>query len=184
MKHILTSLFCLCIIFSSLGFAESVERQAAGSELNFVRSNTVAENSIPNIFRPIGNWFKRIFGKGRESVKEYTSPIVKNINLNQSVITAKCSSLNSPLFNSCSKNQSVEILVEVLTEGSDPNNVFSYVYKVSGGKIIGKVAKVVWNLSDVKPGIYMINAGVDDGIGVVGKGVTEEVKVVECPNCK
>ena len=105
--------------------------------------------------------------------------------MSQIEIITKCSSPKSLLSNSCSsKSQLIDVSVEVLDEGSDPNNVLSYVYKVSGGEIIGKGAKVMWDLSGVKAGIYTINAGVDDGIGVFGKGVTKEIKVIECADCQ
>lgn len=176
MKNILSLLFCLCLIFSSLSFAKSAEQQTMKNELNFVSSKIVAENSIPDIFRPIGNWFKRIFGKKREPY-EPPPPSVKNLTLSQIEVIATCSTNN----NACSDNaQSIEIS----TESSDPeDNVLTYVYQVSGGKIIGKGAKVVWDLSGVKPGTYTIIAAMDDGCGGCGKTVTKEIKVIECPNC-
>ena len=42
----------------------------------------------------------------------------------------------------------------------------------------------MWDLSGIKAGIYITNAGVDDGIGVFGKGVTKEIKVIECADCQ
>ncbi len=176
MKNILTLLFCFCIVFSSFGFAESTKQQAAKSELNFVSSKTIAENEIPNIFRPIGNWFKRLFGKKREPY-EPPPPSVKNLTLSQIEVMATCSTNN----NVCSNNaQSIEIS----TESSDPeDDILTYVYQVSGGKIIGKSAKVVWDLSGVKSGTYTIIAAMDDGCGGCGKTVTKEIKVIECPNC-
>lgn len=58
-----------------------------------------------------------------------------------------------------------------------------YDYKVSGGKIIGQGANVVWDLSGVKPGTYTITAAVDDGCGLCGKSIIRTVVVKECPNC-
>ena len=42
----------------------------------------------------------------------------------------------------------------------------------------------MWDLSGIKAGIYITNAGVDDGIGVFGKEVTKEIKVIECADCQ
>lgn len=60
--------------------------------------------------------------------------------------------------------------VSVTTTSVDPEyDVLTYFYKVSGGKIIGTGAKVVWDLSGVKAGTYTITAAVDDGCGLCGK---------------
>ncbi len=104
-------------------------------------------------------------------------PDVTNLILNQTEIIAACST-NS---NACSgDNRSIE----VSTEAIDPeNDVLLYDYVVSGGKIVGQGAKVVWDLSKVKPGTYTITAAVEDGCGVCGKTITKEVKVAACADC-
>jgi hypothetical protein len=74
--------------------------------------------------------------------------------------------------------------IEVLTDTFDPeNDVLIYAYFITGGKIVGKGAKVAWYLSDVVPGIYTITAGADDGCGFCGQTMTKEIKVVECADC-
>ena len=176
MKRILVSIFCLCVFFSSLCFAESSERRDENAQSSFAISKTFANNEFPNIFRPIGNWFKRIFGKKREPY-EPPFPSVINLTLSQTEVIATCPVNN----NACSNNaQSIEIS----TESSDPeDDILVFLYQISGGKIIGKGAKVVWDLSGLKPGTYTIIAAMDDGCGGCGKTVTKEVKVIECPNC-
>ncbi|MDQ3132091.1 MAG: hypothetical protein M3Q99_15185 [Acidobacteriota bacterium] len=73
--------------------------------------------------------------------------------------------------------------ISVTTEASDPeNDVLTFNYTVSGGKIVGQGAKVVWDLWGVKPGIYTITAGVDDGCGVCGATVTKTITVKEFYN--
>ena len=102
---------------------------------------------------------------------------VTNLILSQNEIVASCSSSNS-----CSDKSQ---LIKVRTEMADPeNDVVTYIYEISGGEIVGVGARVIWDLSSVKPGTYRITAGVDDSCGVCGKTVTKEVKVVECPDCK
>jgi hypothetical protein len=64
------------------------------------------------------------------------------------------------------------------------DDVLTFEYKVSGGKIIGKGERVLWDLSDVKPGTYTITATVDDGCGFCGKPLTKVVTVSECSDCK
>lgn len=68
--------------------------------------------------------------------------------------------------------------ISVLTTAIDPeNDVLTYNYKVSAGRIIGRGWEVTWDLTDVAPGTYSITVGVDDGAGVVGKTVTKTVVV-------
>ena len=64
------------------------------------------------------------------------------------------------------------------------NDVMNYDYKISGGKIVGQGANVVWNLTGVQPGTYTITAGVDDGAGINGQTKTQTVVVRQCPNSK
>lgn len=68
--------------------------------------------------------------------------------------------------------------IGVTTTAVDPeNDPLVYVYIVSGGKIIGEGAKVVWDLSGMASGKYTITAGVDDGCGLCGATVTKTVVV-------
>lgn len=76
-------------------------------------------------------------------------------------------------------------IIKVFTKAIDfENDVLTYNYKVSGGKIIGYGENVIWDLSGVKAGTYMIKISVDDGCGFCGKSMTKTVVVKECPNCK
>lgn len=68
--------------------------------------------------------------------------------------------------------------ISVVTTAVDPeNDVLTYNYKVTGGKIIGTGARVVWDLTGVPAGTYTIMVGVDDGAGIAGKTVTKTVIV-------
>ena len=183
MKKILTLLFCLCIVFSSFGFVKSAEQQTAKSELTFVSTKAVVENEFPNIFRPIGNWFKKLFGNKQKNgyCPPNAPPIINNVTLSVSEILKEYSTQKSIQNNSCS---GVDKTISVSTIAQDDeNDVLVYYYEVSGGKIIGRGSKVTWDLSDVKPGTYTITVGADDGAGIEGRTVTKEIKVIECPNC-
>lgn len=71
--------------------------------------------------------------------------------------------------------------VSVTTTAVDPeNDVLTYNYTVSGGRIVGTGANVSWDLSGVAPGTYTITAGVDDGCGLCGKTQTQTVTVEPC----
>ena len=68
--------------------------------------------------------------------------------------------------------------IDVLTSVGNPNNdILTYSYTVTGGRIIGTGAKVRWDLTGVRPGTYTITAGVDDGCGLCGATVTKTVVV-------
>lgn len=68
--------------------------------------------------------------------------------------------------------------ISVSTTHVDPEgDVVTFNYFISGGKIIGQGAKVVWDLSGVKAGTYKITAAVDDGCGFCGKFITKTVVV-------
>ena len=68
--------------------------------------------------------------------------------------------------------------ISVTTTATDPeNDVLTYNYTISGGRIIGRGSKVVWDLTSIRAGTYTITVGVDDGQGVVGRTVTKTVVV-------
>jgi len=102
---------------------------------------------------------------------------VTNLNLSQTEITAICN-----VETSSQKFSDKELKILISVSAVDPeNDVLTYQYSISGGKIIGQGANVVWNLSGVKAGTYTITAVVDDGSGPSGKFMTKTVVVKECP---
>jgi len=69
-------------------------------------------------------------------------------------------------------------LVTVTTTAVDPeNDVLTYNYTVTAGKIRGTGAKVIWDLNGISPGTYSITVGVDDGCGICGQTKTRTVAV-------
>ncbi|MGI8669275.1 MAG: hypothetical protein ACR2J3_05410, partial [Aridibacter sp.] len=73
--------------------------------------------------------------------------------------------------------------VSLTTNATDPeNDVLTYNYTVSGGRIVGQGSNVSWDLAGVQPGTYTVTVGVDDGCGVCSPTVTETVTVENC-NC-
>lgn len=66
--------------------------------------------------------------------------------------------------------------VLIIVNALDPeNDVLTYNYKVSAGRIVGVGAKVTWDLSGQGPGTYTIICAVDDGIGFRGRYVTKSI---------
>lgn len=71
-----------------------------------------------------------------------------------------------------------EILVR--TTAIDPeNDVLTYNYTVTDGKIIGSGSEVIWDLTDVQPGIYGIAVGTDDSCGICGQTKSRKILVKE-----
>jgi hypothetical protein len=66
----------------------------------------------------------------------------------------------------------------LVTTATDPeNDVLTYKYFVSGGKIIGSGSKVVWDLSGAENGSYTVTTAVDDGCGFCGKYLKKSVTI-------
>ena len=170
MKKILILTFCICFVFSSSVLADYTDQRY------FANQKHNRKNDFPNIFRPIGNLIKRIFGK-KQTISVCYRAGVKNVILSQKEVVSICSN------DSCyDKSQVIEVLTEPLPSPY-PDEILTYKYEVSGGKIIGEGAKVAWDLSGVKAGKYTITASVDDGCGFCGRTMTEIITVLECPNC-
>jgi hypothetical protein len=105
---------------------------------------------------------------------------VTDLVLSAEEITADCAgkTQNKKLLEKFNK-------ISVQTVAVDPeNDVLTYQYTVSGGKIVGQGANVVWDLTGAAPGTYTITAGVDDGCGICGRTKTQTIVVKRCPNIK
>lgn len=172
MKTLNLSLFLyLFLTLSSLSYAEGNLKISATKP-----PTAILHNDFPNIFRPIGNFFKRIVGIKPKYIYCPPPASVRNLTLSKTEIG------NCLGNTSCSETNH---LIQILTEtNQDKDAVVTYVYEVTGGKIIGKGAQVEWDLSNEKTGIYKITAWIDDGCGYCGQSVTKEIKVVECADCQ
>lgn len=66
----------------------------------------------------------------------------------------------------------------VLVDAKDPeNDILTYRYSTSAGKIIGTGQKVVWDLTEAPSGTYKLTAAVDDGCGICGKYISRTVVI-------
>ena len=105
---------------------------------------------------------------------------VTGLTLSDNEIVLGCPAGSTAPEGQCSDSTSVT----VTTTATDiENDVLTYNYTVSGGRITGTGANVTWDLGGVQAGTYTITSGVDDGCGLCGQTKTETVKVVPCPNC-
>ncbi len=108
-------------------------------------------------------------------------PNVDNLTLSESTVYLPC----APGTRSTSGGCSDEMMVNATTAATDPeNDVLTYEYTVSGGRIVGQGSNVNWDLSGVRPGTYTITAGVNDGCGICGQTKTQTITVADCPDCK
>lgn len=105
---------------------------------------------------------------------------VDSVALGDTVITLPCPPGTQSRSGGCNDNRTIS----VVTRASDPeNDVLTYNYTVSGGRIVGTGANVQWDLSSAQTGTYTIVTGVDDGCGVCGKTDTQTIRVEACPDC-
>ena len=106
---------------------------------------------------------------------------VTDLTLSKTAINLGCPAGQRSESGTCSDDMSVN----VSTTAVDPDNdVLTYSYTVSGGRIVGQGANVNWDLTGATPGSYTITAGVDDGCGICGQTQTRTINVQNCPDCK
>ena len=128
----------------------------------------ISDSSFPKIYRPFISIFRRIF-PGRKSSVECYSADVTAISLSAVEVRKDAS----------------ETKIGVSTTAIDhEGDLLTYKYTVTGGKIIGTGANVVWDLSGIAPGPYFITAAVDDGCGFCGRTFTRKVEVLKCAGCQ
>lgn len=158
---------------------------AGGGCVPLVINNTV--NGVPAGFQlsndPHGYIAQFFIGKRDKRLAEIENKPaqVDSVTLGDTVITLPCPPGRRSKSGQCNDNRTVS----VSTRASDPeNDVLTYNYTVSGGRIVGTGANVSWDLSSAQPGTYTITTGVDDGCGVCGKTDTQTIRVEECPDCE
>jgi len=106
---------------------------------------------------------------------------VTNLTLSDTEIRLPCPAGTTSTSGSCNDSTSVT----VATTATDvENDVLTYNYTVSGGRIVGTGANVQWDLSGSPAGTYTITAGVDDGCGLCGQTQTRTITIAECGDCR
>lgn len=148
------------------------------------RTVTTAWTGMPPGFTPSENphgyivqaWFGRRDKRAEEVVNQFAN--VNSVTLSDTTITLGCPPGRVPREGTvCNDATSIS----VSTSASDPeNDVLTYNYTVSGGRIVGTGANVSWDVSGLAPGTYTITAGVDDGCGLCGQTKTETITIAEC----
>lgn len=126
------------------------------------------------------------FWVGRRNLRagpiENKPPSVDSVTLDKTTITLPCPPGQSSRSGAC---PDASRQISVRTVASDPeNDVLTYNYTVSGGRVVGTGANVTWDLSGAQTGTYTITTGVDDGCGVCGKTDTKTITIRNCPDCE
>ena len=128
-------------------------------------------------------WIAQFFiGRRNPRLAEVTNQFanVTALTVSDSTITLPCPAGFVPAGGATCNDATT---VTVTTTAVDPeNDVLTYNYTVSGGRIVGTGANVSWDLSGLQPGTYTITAGVDDGCGLCGQTQTRTITVENC-NC-
>ena len=77
--------------------------------------------------------------------------------------------------------ESPDMLVGVSVKASDlENDVLTFAYFASAGKIVGKGERVQWDLTEADSGTHTLIVAADDGNGLLGRTVTRQVTIQEC----
>lgn len=175
MRKIGLLIFFIYFAFSSALFAHGSVNQRHERFSISIRAKT----GSPNPFRKMKRWVKRLFGMGGYICILRPANVDKLILSHTEVVWELENSENR------SGSPAESPLIQVTTIGSDPeNDVLTYNYVVSAGKIAGAGPNVVWDLTGVNPGSYTITAGVNDGCGVCGMTQTRRIEISSCRTCQ
>jgi hypothetical protein len=148
------------------------------------RTITTTWTGVPPGFQtssdPHGYIVQAFFGRRDKRQDEVINQFanVNSVTLSDTTITLGCQPGFRPREGTtCNDSSSIS----VATSATDPeNDVLTYNYTVSGGRIVGTGANVSWDVSGLAPGTYTITAGVDDGCGLCGKTQTQTITIAEC----
>lgn len=134
-----------------------------------------SENPHGYIFQ---TWIGRRNKRLEDKVNQWAN--VTALNLSNTTIKLPCPA-GTRSENTCDDSTTIN----VSTTAVDPeNDVLTYNYTVSGGRIVGEGANVQWDLSGLGKGSYTITAGVNDGCGLCGETKTQTVTIEDCEGCK
>ncbi len=164
------SIFIPCRVGQTVGCPQTIVSTFRGVPAGFQESSD-----------PHGYIFQAWVGRRNKRAEaiENKPADVTGVALTNSTITIACPpGYRSP--SGCSDNRTVG----VTTSAVDPeNDVLTYNYTVSGGRVVGSGSKVDWDLSGAQEGTYTITTAVNDGCGVCGKTDTRTVTVKKCDDC-
>lgn len=110
--------------------------------------------------------------------------VVESVTLDKTKATLACPWVMRSKSSFCQEDER-KIMISTFSPSAEKNG-WDYYYFVTGGKIIGEGAKVVWDFSFARPGNHSITVGVGkDGV-IKGNLITKNVaaELCEChPTC-
>ncbi len=137
---------------------ESVHLFPTSSFYSYICENEEAESAKE--FYSTENFFGKSKLKDRVIIREYPASI-SSLTLSANEITIGCN--QASICKSCFENDEK---ISVITTVENPqNDVLTYNYTVSAGKIVGQGSQVVWDLTGVEKGTHTITVKIDDGCG-------------------
>jgi len=150
---------------------------------------TTSFSGVPPGFQlstdPHGFIFQFTAGRRNGRIGDTIRPFanVDSVTLSNREIVIPCPPDTRPAEGSnCPEGSTVNVATSA--SSSDPTDVLTYNYTVSGGRIVGSGANVTWDLSGVRPGTYTITAAADNGCGICGTTKTETITVRDCGPCE
>jgi TIR domain/Carboxypeptidase regulatory-like domain len=137
------------------------------------------EKKEKNVFRKILDWFVGLFRKKKPTTVSDEPANVTSIKLDKSDVIIACPVGFRPRNAGADCPDDMSVKVSTSAVNPNPNGELVYSYTVSGGRIVGTGANVVWDLSGVAAGTYNITAAADNGAGF-GATKTETISVGSC----
>ncbi len=173
---------------------DSFDDSFTTSNTTVFNGNTISRTSstgVPAGFRtsndPHGFLFQFFAGRRNERQKEVLNipPVINSVELSETTVKLPCPEGQRPKEGEvCTDDQTINVRVNAT---DTENDVLTYNYTVSGGRVEGTGANVTWDLSGVNEGTYTITTTIDDGCGVCAQPKTETVTVASCdcepPTC-
>ena len=166
-RFLLILLFSIACLFYLYGFSKPVSNKSVIGSLE--PSPTVTPPQQSDCSNPC---------KRPPSEENNKPPDVTDLKLSETEVAASCPRGQAPQEGMvCDDNTTVK----VTTTAVDPEkDVVTYLYTVTGGRIVGQGANVSWNLMGIAPGTYTVTAGVDDGCGICGQTQTRTITIKNC----
>lgn len=129
-------------------------------------SDSLAQKKVKNVPPP------------EKKMEEYVG--VESIALEKDSAFTHCPN-HKRVSSECSEDQ-LQIQIKTIAKGAEENGL-KYYYFVTGGKIIGEGANVVWDLTKTRIRNYSITVALGKDSVIKGKTITKSFKVSECPIC-
>ncbi len=106
---------------------------------------------------------------------------VESVSFDKEKATLACPFGFRSNYKLCNTNDG-KIMIKTVSPSAEKNG-WNYYYFVTGGKIVGEGANVIWDFSNSKPGTYKVTIGVGkDGI-IKGNYVSKMIMADSCQNC-